>query len=88
MAPDGRSFVTSVGMVEGTVWVHGDNGDRQISSEGYAEAPTLSFGGTQLFYLVRPRARGHFLQDCSRTASFGSTTFPPIRLSPYCLASG
>ncbi len=60
MAPDGRSFVTSVGVVEGTVWVHGDNGDRQISSEGYAEAPTLSSDGTQLFYLMRPRGRGHF----------------------------
>ena len=45
MAPDGRSIVTSIGIVEGTVWVHDEKGDRQISSEGYAEAPSLSADG-------------------------------------------
>jgi eukaryotic-like serine/threonine-protein kinase len=95
MAPDGRSFVTSVGMAEGTVWVHGDNGDHQISSEGYAEAPTLSFGGTQLFYLVRPRARGHFsagllpngelwVTDLSTTQA--QAVLPGLRLSGYSVS--
>jgi DNA-binding winged helix-turn-helix (wHTH) protein/Tol biopolymer transport system component len=61
MAPDGHSLVTSVGMVEGTVWLRDRNGERQISSEGYAESPSLSADGTQLFYLVRPQGRGgHF----------------------------
>jgi len=60
MAPDGRSFVTSVGMVEGTVWIHDLKGERQISSEGYAEVPSLSAAGSQLFYLARLRGRGHF----------------------------
>jgi hypothetical protein len=89
------SFVTSVGMVEGTVWVHGDNGDRQISSEGYAEAPTLSFGGTQLFYLVRPRARGHFsagllpngelwVKDLSTNQA--QPVLPGLRLSGYSVS--
>ncbi len=36
MAPDGRSFITSVGTEERTVWVHEPQGDRQVSSEGYA----------------------------------------------------
>lgn len=61
MAPDGRSFVTSVGMVEGTVWLHDHNNERQISSEGYAEAPSLSADGKRIFYLMRARGRGgHF----------------------------
>jgi DNA-binding winged helix-turn-helix (wHTH) protein/Tol biopolymer transport system component len=60
MAHDGRSFITSVGTAEGTVWLHDAGGDRQISSEGYAEAPSLSPDGTRLFYLARLRGRGHF----------------------------
>jgi DNA-binding winged helix-turn-helix (wHTH) protein/Tol biopolymer transport system component len=58
-APDGRSIITSVGIAEGTVWVHDAKGDHQISSEGYAEAPSLSPDGKSLFYLVRLRSRGH-----------------------------
>jgi hypothetical protein len=57
MAPDGRSLITSVGTAEGTVWLQDAGGDRQISSEGYAEAPSLSADGTRLFYLVRLRGR-------------------------------
>jgi hypothetical protein len=60
MAPDGRSLITSVGTAEGTVWLQDAGGDRQISSEGYAEAPSLSADGTRLFYLVRLRGRGHY----------------------------
>jgi Tol biopolymer transport system component len=59
-APDGRSFVTSVGIAEGTVWVHDSKGNSQISSEGYAEVPSLSSDGTKLFYLARLHGRGHF----------------------------
>lgn len=60
MMPDGRSFITSVGTSEETVWVHDAKGDRQVTSEGYAEAPSLSPDGKRLFYLVRLRGRGHF----------------------------
>jgi DNA-binding winged helix-turn-helix (wHTH) protein len=33
-APDGRSFVTSIGTRQSTLWVHDQRGDRQITSEG------------------------------------------------------
>jgi eukaryotic-like serine/threonine-protein kinase len=52
MAPDGRSFISSVGSDERTVWVHDQQGDRQISSEGYAYDPDVSLDGNNLFYLV------------------------------------
>jgi len=52
MAPDGRSFITSVGTEERTVWLHDAQGDRQISSEGSASSARLSFDGSKLFYLV------------------------------------
>jgi eukaryotic-like serine/threonine-protein kinase len=95
MAPDGRSFVTSVGMVEGTVWVHGADGDRQISSEGYAEAPILSSDGTRLFYLVRQQARGHFsaglfpngeLWVTELSTNQAQAVLPGLRLSGYSVS--
>jgi eukaryotic-like serine/threonine-protein kinase len=56
MAPDGGSFITSVGGDEQTVWVHDHQGDPQISSEGYAFGPQLSNDGCKLFYLVSQTA--------------------------------
>ncbi len=55
MAADGRSFITSVGLADSTVWVHDTKGERQISSEGYAELPYFSPDGSKLYYLVRRR---------------------------------
>ena len=52
-APDGRSFVTSVGSMEGAVWGHDAKGDRQLSSEEYAFAPQFSPDGSLVYYLVR-----------------------------------
>jgi serine/threonine protein kinase len=37
MAPDGKSFVTAVGTHVSTTWIHGNNGEHQISSEGETE---------------------------------------------------
>ena len=53
VAPDGRSFVTSIGTSQSTVWVHDSRGDRQITSEGYALLPSISPDGEKLYYLVR-----------------------------------
>ena len=52
-APDGKSFVTSVGSMEGAVWIHDAKSDRQISSEEYAFAPQFSPDGSLVYYLVR-----------------------------------
>ena len=52
MAPDGRSFVTSVGMTQRTLWLR-DGGNRQVSFEGNAGWPSLSMDGKKLYYLVR-----------------------------------
>jgi len=35
------------------VWVHDQQGDRQVSSEGFAYMPYLSADGRKLYYLVR-----------------------------------
>jgi eukaryotic-like serine/threonine-protein kinase len=52
MAPDGKSLITAVGSQDSTVWLHDNQGDHQISSEGNAVAPSLSSDGKSLFYLM------------------------------------
>jgi WD40 repeat protein len=52
-APDGRSFVTSIGASQSTLWIHDARGDRQITSEGFAIFPSFSPDGTKLYYLRR-----------------------------------
>ncbi|MGB0036823.1 MAG: protein kinase, partial [Candidatus Acidiferrales bacterium] len=52
MAPDGKSFLTSVGSSDTTVLIHDAEGDHQISSEGSAGAPSFSFDGKSLYYLM------------------------------------
>jgi len=54
-APDGKSFFTSVGNAQGTVWLHDKSGDRQISSEGYAFGPYINAAGTRLTFLEQTR---------------------------------
>ena len=66
--PDGLAVITSIGIVQSSVWVHDSQGDRQISREGNATLPAwgdgmpssiFSHDGTRLFYLVQTgRERG------------------------------
>src|SRR5262249_8685024 len=51
-APDGRSFVTSIGTSQSTLWIHDSRGDRQITSEGFAFFPFISPDSKKLCYLV------------------------------------
>jgi len=52
LAPDGRSLITSVGTFERSVWVHDQDGERQVSSQGYSYSPRFSSDGSKVFYLV------------------------------------
>jgi serine/threonine protein kinase len=56
MAPDGRSFITAVGLSQSSIWLHDGGGDRQISLEGYAFAPKFTPDGKRLLYQVRKGA--------------------------------
>ena len=58
--PDGRSFVTSIGNRQSTVWIHDARGDRQISSEGFAFFPTVSPDGQNLYYLAKDGGTRNF----------------------------
>lgn len=52
MLPDGRSFITSMGLRQRTVSFHQGNDDRRISLEGYAYRPSLSPDGKKIYYRV------------------------------------
>ena len=67
MAPDGKSFITSVGTHDSMVWIHDQSGEHPISSEGEAgrvavsgtredqrqRAVSFSSDGKKLYYLMR-----------------------------------
>jgi len=52
MASDGRSFITSVGTEDSTVWLHDKDGDHQISSETSAGAPIFAADERSLYFLM------------------------------------
>ena len=52
IASDGKSFITSVGSKDSTVWIHDKNGDHQISFEGNAGVPSFSADGNRLYFLM------------------------------------
>jgi serine/threonine protein kinase len=52
-APDGRSFVTSIGVEQNTIWVHDSHGERQVTCQGYAYLPKFSPDGKRLYYMLR-----------------------------------
>jgi eukaryotic-like serine/threonine-protein kinase len=60
-APDGRSFVTSIGTSQSTVWIHDSRGDRQITSEGFSFRPSISPDGKKLYYLIRSGGTASFI---------------------------
>jgi DNA-binding winged helix-turn-helix (wHTH) protein/Tol biopolymer transport system component len=53
MSPDGRSLITSLGILEGGAWMHGLDGEHLLSAEGYASQLRFSNDGHFLFYLLR-----------------------------------
>jgi eukaryotic-like serine/threonine-protein kinase len=58
MASDGKSFITSVGTQELTVWIHDQQGDHQLSSEGSAFRTSFSNDRKHLYYLKRSGTAG------------------------------
>jgi len=58
MAADGKSFITSVGNGDKTVWIHDKNGERQMSSEGSSFHTTFSNDGAYLYYLKSAGGKG------------------------------
>jgi eukaryotic-like serine/threonine-protein kinase len=52
-APDGRSFLTSIGTLQNKIWIHDSRGERQVTSDSYSFLPLFSSDGKKLYYVVR-----------------------------------
>jgi Tol biopolymer transport system component/predicted Ser/Thr protein kinase len=73
LGPDGRSFITSVGLTTSTLWIHDARGARQVSTESNASLPGLAPAaaiprGTyfspdrrKLYYLIKQSVGANFL---------------------------
>jgi dipeptidyl aminopeptidase/acylaminoacyl peptidase len=89
-APDGRSFVTSIGASQSTVWVHDAGGARQITSEGYSFRPSISADGKKVYYLVRGTSTGSFISGGLWVADLSSgqtqRLLPDFQLEYYSLS--
>lgn len=56
VAPDGRSLITSVGVRRSEIWIHDAEGDRRLSSEGFAFHPRLGAVNQRVYYLMREKS--------------------------------
>ena len=88
-APDGKSFVTSIGESQSELWIHDAKGERQITFEGYAYLPSFSRDATRLYYLQRSTGNHLFVSGelwtvnlqtgkkiaCCRTSPWSTTAF-------------
>lgn len=52
MAPDGRSFMTAVGLRQCSVWLHDASGERQVALEGYSYDLKFTPDGKKLCYRI------------------------------------
>jgi serine/threonine protein kinase len=52
MASDGRSFLSAVGVIQSSVWLHDARGDRQVSIEGRANRAKFTPDGKRLLYVA------------------------------------
>jgi eukaryotic-like serine/threonine-protein kinase len=87
MAPDGRSFVTSVGSQDSTVWIHDQQGDRQISSEGFADYASFSADGKTLYFLTA-NGQNPAVELMARNLSTGKTehVLPGSEMQDYSVS--
>jgi serine/threonine protein kinase len=61
LTADGRSLITSVGLRQRVVSIHRENGDRQVSLEGYAYMPSFSPDGQRIYYRILKGGTSPFL---------------------------
>ncbi len=94
IAVDGgtNSLITAAGVNESTLWFHDENGDRQVSSEGFASSPQFSRDGKHLFFMVLNYAEAPmgFTNGQLYSANLGNgqleSVVPGVRMSSYSLA--
>ena len=59
LTPDGKYFITSMGLQQASIWFKDPSSERQLTSEGFAVLPTMLPSGDRMFYLMRTGSRGY-----------------------------
>ncbi len=84
----GQSLITSVGMHESALWIHDENGERPISSEGeifpYSRA-VFRENDRVLYYLLQRRAKnaGAELRRYSVTSGKSEAVYPGVSMLAF-----
>ena len=72
VSADGKSLITAAGIRESTVWIHSQNNDRQITSEGFSFLPTLSRDANTVYYLKHTGSSRSYVSGELWAADVGS----------------
>jgi eukaryotic-like serine/threonine-protein kinase len=56
---DGKYLITSMGLQQASIWLHDTQGDRALTSEGFAMLPTMAPSGDRVFFLMRSGSTGY-----------------------------
>ena len=87
---DGKSLITAAGAQDASIWMHEENGDRQMTSEGFAFLPTLSPDGKRIYYLRRTAGSRSFLSGelyvANVTTGRSERLLPGMILSHYAMS--
>jgi len=87
--PDGRSVITSIGVRASAIWIHDDQGERSLSSEGEIvadrSAPSFTADNKALYYLLRhpPAGSGPELWRMTVDSGKSEAVFPGISMLAY-----
>ena len=87
--PDGRSVITSIGVRASAIWIHDDQGERSLSSEGEIVAdlspPSFTADNKALYYLLRHPSAGSGPELWRMTVDSGKSeaVFPGISMLAY-----
>jgi DNA-binding winged helix-turn-helix (wHTH) protein/Tol biopolymer transport system component len=87
--PTGRSLITSVGVHESAIWIHGPDAERPLSSEGEVVSdfppPSFSANDTMIYYLLRRGQEGSGAELWRTMVESGKSeaVFPGVSMLAY-----
>lgn len=87
VAPDGKSLITAIGTEQSSIYLQAPGGLRRITSQGYANSPTISPDGKQVYYLLRSGSSRAFVAGELFVADLATThsekLFPGFAVTRY-----
>jgi DNA-binding winged helix-turn-helix (wHTH) protein/Tol biopolymer transport system component len=88
-APDGKSLVAAVGLVQIELWIHNGQGERRLTSEGLVWDPWLSADAQRVYYLSKQRTGNEEFAELRRidiSTGRSSTVLPGNGVTSFDLS--